>query len=197
MVFLALVAAELVAVRLWDEFRPVQPRYLDRPPPTITEAQKRHAVDLVRESGAVERIKGGQAWDITEVRDLPGIRTVQVYVEWDKPVESNGPWLTSGAPKWLGRNCVNVRSRFHRPISNVRFLRLSVSLESMEIARVWPTPPPQLIEQYPGDQPEVGPVNFLGRTEIYNEKAGRSVYRGPMILAAFVPGACPRGERYD
>ena len=197
LVFLALVAAELVAVRLWDEFHTVQPKYRgwDRPP--ITESQKQSAVDLVRESGVVERISGGQDWDITEVRDLPGIRSVYVYVQWDEPVESNGPWLTNGAPKWLGRQCRNVRSRFHLSISNVRFLRLSVSLESMEIVRLWPHSPPQLIDQYPGDRPEVGLGNFLGRYEIYNEQAGRSVYRGPMILSAFVPGTCPRGERYD
>ena len=135
LVFLALAAAELVAVRLWDEFYPVQPRYLDRSLPTLTvaqkkftEARKQSAVDLVRESGTVERINDGQAWDITEVRDSPRIRTVNVYVEWDEPVESNGPWLTSGASDWLGRSCKNVRSRFHLPIRNVRFLRLSVSL---------------------------------------------------------------------
>ena len=142
----------------------------------------------------MERINSGQAWDITEVIDTPGTRTVNVYVEWDEPVESNGPWLTNGAPKWLGRKCRNVRSRFHLPISNVRFLRLSVSLESMEIVRLWPKSPPQLIEQYLDGQPAVGQGNFLGRYEIYNEKAGRSVYSGPMILSAFVPGTCPRGE---
>ena len=197
LVLLTLAAAELVAVRLWDEFHPVQPRYLDRSPPPITKAQKQSAVDLVRESGTVERINSGQAWDITEVIDLPGTRTVNVYVEWDEPVASNGPWLTNGAPKWLGRNCRNVRSRFHLPISNVRFLRLSVSLEGMEIVRLWPKSPPQLMEQYLDDRPAVGQGNFLGRYEIYNEKAGRSVYSGPMILSAFVPGTCPRGERYD
>ena len=203
LVFLALVAAELVAVRLWDEFYPVQPKYLDRSQPPLTsaqkqftEAQKQSAVELVQASGIVERINGGQAWDITEVMDRSGTRAVYVYVEWDEPVESNGPWLTSGAPKWLGRSCRNVRSRFHRPISNVRFLRLSVSLESMEIVRLWPNSPPQLIEDL-DDQPAVGLGNFLGRYEIYNEQAGRSVYSGPMILSAFVPGACPRGERYD
>ena len=58
LVFLALLAAELVAVRLWDEFYPVQPEYLDRPPP-ITKAQKQSAVDLVRASRIVDRISGG------------------------------------------------------------------------------------------------------------------------------------------
>ena len=161
LVFLTLAAAELVAVRLWDEFHPVQPKYLDRSPPPITKAQKQSAVDLVRESGTVERINSGQAWDITEVIDTPGARTVNVYVEWDEPVASNGPWLTNGAPKWLGRKCRNVRSRFHLPISNVRFLRLSVSLEGMEIVRLWPHSPPQLIEQYLDDRPAVGQGNFL------------------------------------
>ena len=193
---LFLLAVELVAVRLWDEFYPIQPEYLDHPPP-ITKAQKQSAVDLVRESGIVDRVSRGQAWEVTDVRDYPGIQTVGVYVEWDEPVESNGPWLSNGAPKWLGRQCRNVRSRFHLRISNVRFLRLSVSLESMEIVRLWPRLPPQSIEQYPDDQPVVGQGNFLGRYEIYNEKAGRAVYRGPMILSAFVPGTCPRGERYD
>ena len=90
-----------------------------------------------------------------------------------------------------------MRSRFRLGISNVRFLRPSVSLESMEIVRLWPRLPQQSIGQYPDDQPVVGLGNFLGRYEIYNEKAARSVYRGPMILSAFVPGTSPRGERYD
>ena len=62
-----LLAAELVAVRLWDEFYPVQPKYLDRSLPPITAAQKQSAVHLVQVSGIVERINNGQAWDITEV----------------------------------------------------------------------------------------------------------------------------------
>ena len=62
---LALMAAELVAVRLWDEFHPVQPKYLDRSLPPITKAQKQSAVDLVQALGIVDRISGGQAWDIT------------------------------------------------------------------------------------------------------------------------------------
>ena len=104
LVFLTLAAAELVAVRLWDEFHPVQPRYLDRSPPPITEAQKQSAVDLVRESGIVEGINSGQAWDITEVIDLPGTRTVNVYVEWDEPVASNGPWLAKARPNGWAAN---------------------------------------------------------------------------------------------
>ena len=194
---LLLLAAELVAVRLWDEFYPVQPRYPDRSAPSVTLAQEQSAVQLVQASGIVDRISGGQAWEVTEVSGHPGIQRVNVYVEWDNPVESSGPWLTSGAPEWLGRNCRNVRSRFHVSISNIRFLRFSVSLESSEIVRLWPFSPPQDIEQRLEGGPVLGRGNFLGSYEIYNEKASRSVYSGPMLLAAFVPGTCPRGERYD
>ena len=94
MVLMALVAAELVAARLWDEFHPVEPKHLDRSLPPITEAQSQSAVDLVRASGIVDRVSGGQAWEVTDVRDHPGIQTVEVYVEWDEPVESNGPCTT-------------------------------------------------------------------------------------------------------
>ena len=192
-----LLAAELVAVRLWDEFYPVESWRSGPMPPPITEVQQQFAVEFVRASGIVERINGGQAWKVTDVRDDTRGRIVNVYAEWDEPVESNGPWLTSGAPEWLGRNCINVRSRFHRPISNVRFLRFSVSLEGMEAVRLWPTPPPQFIERDLDDGPRAGRVNFLGSYEIYNLKAGRTVYKGPMLLSAFVPGTCPRGDRYD
>ena len=75
-------------------------------------------MDLVQSSGIVERISGGQAWEVTDVRDHPGVRTVGVYVEWLEPVESDGPWLTGSAPEWLGRSCRNVRSCFHVWISN-------------------------------------------------------------------------------
>ena len=53
LVFLTLAAAELVAVRLWDEFHPVQPKYLDRSPPPITKAQKQSAVDLNQYQGGM------------------------------------------------------------------------------------------------------------------------------------------------
>ena len=70
---------------------------------------------------------------------------------------------------------------------------IAPSTEAMEIVRLWPHSSPQLIE-YLDDQPAVGLGNFLGRYEIYNEKAGRSVYSGPMILSAFVPGICLAGS---
>ena len=136
LVLFVLVVAELVAVRLWDEFHTVEPKYLDRSPAPITEKQKQSAVDLVQASGIVERISEGQDWKVTDVRDHPRVRTVGVYVEWMEPVESDGPWLTNGAPKWLGRSCRTVRSRFHVSISNVRYLRLSISLENMAIVRL-------------------------------------------------------------
>ena len=197
LVLFVLVVAELVAVRLWDEFHTVEPDYLDRSPAPITEKQKQSAVDLVQASGIVERISEGQVWEATDVRDHPRVRTVGVYVEWMEPVESDGPWLTSSAPEWLGRSCRNVRSRFHVSISNVRYLWLLVSLEGMEIVRLWPhSSPGSRIENLEG-QPDVGQGNFLGSYEIYNEKDDRLVYKGPMVFSEIVPGTCPRGERYD
>ncbi len=194
---LLLLAAELLAVRLWDEFYPVQPGSPDHSQSPITEAQKQSAVDLVRTSAIADQISGGQAWEVTEVREFPQIQQINIYVEWNDPVESSGPWLTNGAPKWLGRDCRSVRSRFRTSIRNIRFLRFSVSTKSSEIVRLWPFPPPQDISQHPEEQPQVGQGNFLGSYEIYNEKAGRSVFSGPMLLAVFVPGTCPRGERSD
>ena len=79
----------------------------------------------------------------------------------------------------------------------LRYLWLLVSLEGMEIVRLWPHSslgsPIENLE----DQPDVGQGNFLGIYEIYNEKAGRPVYKGPMVLSAFVPDTCPPGERYN
>ena len=192
LVVLGLVAAELLAARLWDEFYPLEAGRPGSLPP-ITEAQKQSAVDFVSASGIVERINGGQAWKVTEVRDNVRGQSVNVYVEWKDPVESDGPWLTSGAPEWLLRGCRNVRSRFHVPISNIHFLRLSVQLEGMEIIRLWPH---SLPPRTPDKEDVVGQGNWLGHYEIYNEKSKRFVYRGPMIFSAFVPGTCPRGDRH-
>ena len=90
MVILGLVAAELVAARLWDEFFLVEAGRPGSLPP-ITEVQKQSAVDLVSASGIVEWINGGQAWEVTEVRDNVRGQSVNVYVEWKDPVESDGP----------------------------------------------------------------------------------------------------------
>ena len=192
MVVLGMLAAELVAARVWDEFYPVEAGRSGSLTP-ITEAQKQSAVDFVSASGIVERINGGQAWEVAEVRDNVRGQSVNVYVEWKDPVESDGPWLTGGALKWLLRGCRNVRSRFHVPISNIHFLRLSVQLEGMEIIRLWPH---SLPPRTPDKEDVVGRSNFLGHYEIYNEKSKRFVYSGPMIFSAFVPGACPRGDRH-
>ena len=196
LVVLGMLAAELVAARVWDEFYPVEAGRSGSLTP-ITEAQKQSAVDLVSASGIVERINGGQAWEVTNVRDsASGRQLVYVYVEWNDPVESDGPWLTSGASKWLNRGCRDVRSRFHLTISNIRFPRLTVWLEGMEIVRLWPHSFQSLRTDEVGDRPVVGRGNFLGHYEIYNEKSRRFVYRGPMIFSAFVPGSCPRGDRH-
>ena len=193
LVILVMVAAELVAVRLWDEFYPAHAERSDPLPPPITEAQKQSAVNLVWASGIVERINDGQDWEVTGVRDNVKGQSVNVYVEWKYPGESDGPWLTSGAPEWLLRGCRNVRSRFHVPISNIYFLRFSVQLEGMEIIRLWPH---SLRSPTPDKEDIVGEGNWLRHYEIYNEKANRFVYRGPMIFSAFVPGTCPRGDRH-
>ena len=142
----------------------------------------------------MERINGDQPWEVTEVTNNVRSRRVSGYVEWDKHVESDGPWLVSSGANWLRRGCSNVRSRFNRPISNIHFLRLLVDKESMEIVRLWPTSfPPRPDEM--ADQPVVGKLNWLGTMETYNERTDRIVYRGPLILSVFVPGLCPRGYR--
>ena len=109
------------------------------------------------------------------MRDHPCVSTFGVYVEWMEPVESNVPWLTSSAPEWLGRSFRDVRFRFDVPISNVRYLRLLVSLEGMEFVRLWPRSSPESRIENLKDQRDVGRGNFLGSYEIYNEKADRLV----------------------
>ena len=87
-----------------------------------------------------------------------------------------------------------------RGLCNVRFLRFSVSLESMEIVRLWPLSSPQSRMENLDDQPVVGKANFLGRYEIYNEKTGRSAYRGPGTddtLRVCPQRLPPRGPRLD
>ena len=187
LVVLCLVLVEVVAARLWDELHYPKTRQSERWSPSAAEAWKQPAVDLVRASGIVERINGGQLWGVTEVRNDVRSRRVSVYVEWDKHVESDGPWLVSSGAKWLGRGCSNVRSRFNRPISNIRFLRLLVDMDSMEIVRIWPSsfpPRPDEID----DQPVVGKINWLGIMATYNERTARIVYKGPLMLSVFVPG---------
>ena len=139
--------AECVAARLWDEFHPPKAKRTGYVAPRNTEPQKQSAVDLVWASGIVERINGGQAWEVMKVRDNVNGVSVDVYVEWKDPVENDGPWLTGGAPKWLLLGCTNVRSRFHVPISNIHYLRLTIELENMEIIRLWPKSfPPETLE---------------------------------------------------
>ena len=160
----------------------------------MTDAEKQPAVDLVRVSDIVEQINGGQSWEIEEVAGSIWHERVTIGVEWDKPVESGGPWMISGF-SWLRRGCNNVRTRFAVHWSNVRSLTIRIEMESMQIVRVQPglfrPPPPDKMD----DQPVIGRMNWLGPVDIYNEKTDRNVYKGPAIFSMFVPGSCPRGYR--
>lgn len=62
--------------------------------PPLIRSQKDSAVALVRDSGVVESINGGQEWEPGRISrtDLAGALAVSVEAVWRKPVESSGPW---------------------------------------------------------------------------------------------------------
>ena len=193
LVLVGLVMAELVAARLWDEFhRPVTP-VSDLSPSRVLESREHPAADAVRASGIVERINGGQPWEVKTVRYTEDERWDHVGVEWSAPVASDGPWLADGVG-WLGRDCANIRAWHTARWSNVRHLHLRVDgqdIMGVQPGTVDPPPADEMDNQARRDR-----IHWFGPSQFHNMGTNRTVYQGPLLLSVFVPGTCPRGDRH-
>ena len=68
-------------------------------PPNVTitplsAVQEEAALHIVATSDMVEQINGGQDWEAYQfwATEIDGVSVIEVYVRWEVPVESLGPW---------------------------------------------------------------------------------------------------------
>ena len=150
--------------------------------------EKRAGAEILRKSGIVERINGGQEWEpvhrISGYTGQTGNRKLSVEAVWDMPVEHSGPWewVTCDDPRK-----VVLKQRW----SNITRLEAYIDLDEGRILRydasVWG----------PDDeQPVFGPVNPFGLVRVYDERTGEHLITGPKIFILPRPILCTPGRYY-
>ena len=163
-------------------------------PLPLDEAAKQAAVDIVRQSGAVERIAGNQSWTPSYFfrSAIAGTTNgVGFNASWEQPVESSGPWSL-------------VRCRGTRVFSSsnvwadVTRLKIDVDLERREVVGL----SVRFMRPVPGETPPLNAVHVSGAGPDYQgtvrDLETRQVIFSGLAKAAPDDGrVCPPGKEDD
>ncbi len=146
----------------------------------VTEADKREIENVVRRSGFVNKINGGQAWEASRFTEAGagGRRLVRFQARWSDPVTHSGQWRIL---QCRGTRLVEARQRF----DNIRWV--SLVMDGNEIYSHSISAPSE------GEE-GAKPIGMIGWAKVYNTKNDIIVYRGP--LPGWFP-VCPPGTSYD
>lgn len=160
----------------------------------LDEAAKQAAVDIVRQSGAVERIAGNQSWTASYFfrSAIAGTTNgVGFIASWEQPVESSGPWSL-------------VRCRGTRAFSssnawaNVTRLKIDVDVELREVVGL----SVRFKRPVPGETPPLNAVHVSGPGPDY-QGAVRDLETRQVIFSGLATDApddvrvCPPGKEDD
>ena len=163
-------------------------------PLPLDEAEKQDAVDIVRQSGIVERIAGNQPWtDSYFFRSaIAGTANgVGFIASWEQPVESSGPWSL-------------VRCRGTRAFSssnawaNVTRLKIDVDVELREVVGL----SVRFKRPVPGETPPLNAVHVSGAGPDYQGTV-RDLETREVIFSGLAKAApddvriCPPGKEDD
>ena len=186
--------AALVAVLVW--YFPLWQISFDPSPqhkggsrefyPTAEEKQAGAAV--LRASGIVERINGGQEWEpvhrISGYTSQRGNRKLSVEAKWAVPVEHSGPWSWTECDE---PRRVVLQQRY----SNITLLDAWIDLDEGHVVLYGPS-----VWGDDDEQPVFGGVNPIGLVRVYDAKTGRHLITGPKILILPRPILCTPGQYY-
>ena len=163
-------------------------------PGPLDEAAKQAAVDIVRQSGVVERIAGNQPWIASYFfrSAIAGTTNgVGFNASWEQPVESSGPWSS-------------VRCRGTRVFSsssvwaNVTRLKIDVDVEHREVVGL----SVRYKRPVPGETPPLNAVHVSGAGPDYQGTV-RDLETRQVIFSGLAKAApddvrvCPRGKEDD
>ena len=155
----------------------------------LNEEQERTAVYIIKRSGIVERMNGGQDWSPvfrfpTAANALPGENAVRIEVTWDTPLDGSGPWALI--------HCQGTRKVVHtQRWSRITSLVTWVDLEAKLVVAYGVTSRPSDVPQ-----PIIGPVSSFSLTRVYDVESGDLLIVGPYILIPPLPVMCPPGTYY-
>ena len=154
--------------------------------PTTEEMQA--GAEILRASGIVERINGGQEWEpvhrVSGYTGQRGTRRLTVEAQWAAPVAHSGPW------SWTA--CNEPRKVVtHQRYSNITLLDAWIDLDESRVLEYGPS-----VWGDDDEQPIYGGVNPIGLVRVYDAKTGRHLITGPKILIMPRPILCTPGRYY-
>ena len=153
--------------------------------PTTEEMQA--GADILRASGIVERINGGQEWKpvhrVSGYTAQRGTRRLTVEAKWALPVEHSGPWSWTSCDE--PRRVVT-----HQRYSNITLLDAWIDLDEGRVLEYGPS------VWGDDEQPVRGEGNPFGLVRVYDAETGRHLITGPKILIMFKPILCTPGRYY-
>ena len=163
-------------------------------PGPLDEARKQAAVDIVRQSGVVERVAGPQAWSASDFYKRPVGQGVGVYfiATWEQPVEYAGPWLD-------GDNCQGTRAmEFPSTWTGITQLTIIVDVENAEVVHYLSYDPGRVNPSQEAPQrsnpTKVGGLNPEDQVTVYDVESRKVIYEGPWKN---VRQECPPGKEND
>ena len=163
----------------------IKTRFIPFPvPPTkvpLTEEQIQDAERIVKLSDVVELISGGQEWDVARIRrdKIDGHEAVAMTVEWERPVDSSGPWIVP--------HCDGTRQMFSsRGFSGIKQLVISVDVEDREVLAY-------SVTGEPGEDPVMAPRDPNVSLKFYDFKTGELVFDGEPGEVPSLKKICPPG----
>ena len=161
---------------------------------SLDEADKQAAVDILQQSGVVDRIAGPQAWTASDFYRRPVGLTTGVYfvATWEQSVEYSGPWLD-------GDNCQGTRSlEFSSTWTGITQLGIIVDVENAEAVHYVPYAPRRVLPYQEAPQRPnpigVGDAGPEDQVTVYDLESRKVIYEGPGKDA---PQECPPGKEND
>lgn len=141
------------------------------PPSAI---QKQGALGIVASSGIVEKVNGGQDWEAHQfwTTEIDGVSLIEVYVRWEEPAESSGPWQSLVCKQT--RVAVTPAS-----VKDISRLYLLVDIYGGTVRELAPVTPDKRPEsQWDGPLPVWAPMDSSAPVQVYDFKSGSMVKDG-------------------
>ena len=161
---------------------------------SLDEADKQAAVDILQQSGVVDRIAGPQAWTASDFYRRPVGLTTGVYfvATWEQPIEYSGPWLD-------GDNCQGTRSlEFSSTWTGITQLGIIVDVENAEAVHYVPYAPRRVLPYQEAPQRPnpigAGDAGPEDQVTVYELESRKVIYEGPGKDA---PQECSPGKEND
>ena len=153
-----------------------------------TKEEMQAGAEVLRASGIVEQINGGQEWEpvhrVSGYTGQRGTRRLAVEAKWAVPVAHSGPWSWTACDE--PRKVVT-----HQRYSNITLVEASIDLDEGRIIKYGPS-----VWGDDDEQPVYGGVNPIGLARVYDAKTGRHLITGPKILIMPRQILCTPGRYY-